>query len=158
MNVTPRVELYLRSLAPTETREHQEAVVETLQSLEADGRLAGFEVALCGECVCPESSTADTAVGRRLLRRYEAFEEWADERDRELVGFRERDTESLLTETTVTGIVFPQMVLAEYCEGRLDFVAPSRDGTDQTTVRDRLETYRRSAHGDCIGTITDGGV
>ncbi|MEF8813033.1 MAG: HTH domain-containing protein [Halovenus sp.] len=157
MRATPRVELYLRSLAPTETRGQQEEIVEELQSLEDAGQLAGFEVALCGECVCPESSTADTAVGRRLLRRHEAFEQWADERGRELVGFRERDTESLLTGTKVTGIVFPRMVLAEYREGRLDFVAPSRDGAEQTTVRDRLETYRQRARGDCVETVTDGG-
>ncbi len=144
MRATPRVELYVRSLAPAETRGQQEEIVEELQSLEAAGRLAGFEIALCGECVCPESSTADTAVGRRLLRRHEAFEQWAETADRELVGFRKRDTESLLTGTTVTGIVFPRMVLAEYRDGQLHFVAPSRDGNAQTAVRDRLETYRQS--------------
>ncbi|MFC7131718.1 MULTISPECIES: HTH domain-containing protein [Salinibaculum] len=137
----PRIELYVRSLAPTEARDTQEAVVERLQRLDETGRISGFELALCGDCVCPSLNTAATDTGERLLRRYEAFQRWAASQDRELTGFRQRDTESLLTGTTVTGVVFPRITLAEYRNGGLAFVAPSANGTDQTGVLDRLDAY-----------------
>jgi hypothetical protein len=76
-----------------------------------------------------------------LLNSYERFTEWADETDRELVGFEERDTKSILTGTRVTGIVFPRVVIAEYRRGELTFVAPSRDDGSETTVADRLSAY-----------------
>lgn len=137
----PRLELYVRSLAPTDAREPQERVVERLQTLDERDRIAGFEVALCGECVCPSSVTAGTDAGKRLLDRYDAFETWADEHDRGLVGFEHKDTQSLLTDTTVTGIVFPRMTLAEYRDGQLTYVAPSSNGAEQTSVLDRLDSY-----------------
>jgi hypothetical protein len=137
----PRVELYLRSLAPSEGRDQQEAVLQTLNGLAEAGRIAGVEVTVCGECVCPSLTAAETDVGERLLRRYESFEGWADEADRDLVGFEERDTTSLVTDTEITGIVFPRLTLAEYRGSDLAFVAPSRNGVDTTSVLDRLEDY-----------------
>ncbi|WP_247006084.1 HTH domain-containing protein [Halorientalis litorea] len=135
----PRAELFVRSLAPTDARDQQEQVVERLRTLDAEGRVSTLDVRLCGECVCPESVTAETEPGRRLLDRYEAFRQWADERGRELVGFEERDTKSLLTGSRVTGIVFPRIVLAEYRDGDLTHVTPSRNGTERTSVSDRLD-------------------
>jgi hypothetical protein len=141
VTAAPRVELYLRSLAPTEARESQDQVVEQLRQLADEGRVASHEVALCGDCVCPNATTADTPVGKRLLARYEAFREWEAATDRELTGFEERETRSMLTDTTVTGIVFPRLTLAEYRDGELTFVAPSTNGSTTTTVADRLESY-----------------
>lgn len=137
----PRVEVYLRSLAPTDIRDTQEQVVETLRTLDDEGRIKGVDYTLCGECVCPSLRTAETDIAKTLLRRYESFEEWADSNDRELVGFEKRDTESLLTGTSVTGIVFPRLTLAEFRNGDLTFVAPSSNGTEQTSVDDRLDVY-----------------
>lgn len=141
MTSSPRVELYVRSLAPTQARETQNEVVTRLRRLGEEGRIADHEVALCGECVCPNAATATTEVGQRLLSRYDEFQSWAADRDRDLVGFEERDTNSMLTDTTVTGIVFPRLTLAEYQDGNLAFVAPSRNGSATTAVLDRLETY-----------------
>jgi hypothetical protein len=137
----PRVELYVRSLAPTEARDQQERVVARLQSLDDRDELRAVETVLCGDCVCPSLATADTDIGEHLLGRYRAFEEWAADHDRELVGFERRDTQSLLTNTSVTGIVFPRLALAEYRNGRPTYVAPSANGTDTTSVADRLDTY-----------------
>ncbi len=141
MTTLPRVELYVRSLAPADTRQTQENVVGRLQSLDARDNIRGFELALCGDCVCPTLNTATTDVGSRLLDRYDRFQQWADATDRELTGFEQRETESLLTGTTVTGVVFPRLTLAEYRDGELTFVAPSANGTEQMSVIDRIETY-----------------
>jgi len=149
----PRIELFLRSLAPTTGREGQERIVERLRTLDDENVVRDFEVVLCGECVCPRSATADTAPGERLLGRYDAFEDWADERGRTLSGFETRDTRSILTGTTVTGIVFPRVALAEYRDGDLAFVAPSADGTEKTSVSDRLSAYES---GDAIERGSEG--
>lgn len=138
---TPRIELYVRSLAPGQSREYQEDILGRLESLDSEGRISGFEVVLCGECVCPSLKTAETDIGSRLVGRYEAFQQWAQTQDRELPGFEEKHTESLLTDTTITGVVFPRLTLAEYQEAELTFVAPSTNGTRQTSVLDRLEEY-----------------
>lgn len=140
-DAAPRLELYVRSLAPTDARESQERVVERIQRLAEHDRIAGFEVVLCGDCVCPTAATADTEPGSRLLSRYDTFESWADEHDSELVGFEHKDVRSLLTDSNVTGIVYPRMTLAEFRNGALTYVAPSRNGTERTSVLDRLETY-----------------
>ncbi|WP_246985302.1 HTH domain-containing protein [Halorientalis marina] len=137
----PRIELFLRSLAPATGRDGQERIVERLRTLDEENVVRDFEVVLCGECVCPQAATAETEPGERLLTSYEAFEAWADDRDRELSGFEQRDTKSILTGTTVTGIVFPRVVLAEYRDGDLTFVAPSADDTEKTSVSDRLSAY-----------------
>jgi hypothetical protein len=144
---SPRIELFCRSLAPSTGRERQERIVQWLRTLDERDRIRGFEVVLCGECVCPRAATADTEPGERLLDRYDAFRTWADETGRKLVGFEQRDTKSTLTGTTVTGIVFPRLTLAEYHEGKLTFVAPSRDASEQTTVADRVSDYERGAVG-----------
>jgi hypothetical protein len=140
---SPRIELFCRSLAPSTGREQQDRIVQRLRTLDERDRIQGFEVVLCGECVCPRAVTAETAPGERLLDRYDAFKAWADERGRDLVGFEKRNTKSMLTGTTVTGIVFPRLTLAEYRDGELTFVAPSSDGSEQTTVADRLDDYER---------------
>jgi hypothetical protein len=118
-------------------------VVRRLRAAVDSGRLRGFDVFLCGECVCPRAATAETDPGERLLDRYDAFRAWADETGRELVGFERRDTTSTLMGTTVTGIVFPRLTLAEYRDGALRFVAPSSDGIEQTGVADRTDEYEQ---------------
>ena len=114
----PRLELYLRSLAPATGRDQQDRVVRRLHDLDGDGRIKGFDV----------------------LRRYERFAEWAEEAGYDLTGFERREVDSVLTGTTVTGIAFPRIVLAEYRGGSLTFVAPAADGSETVTVQDRLDS------------------
>jgi hypothetical protein len=140
---SPRIELFCRSLAPSTGREQQDRIVQRLRTLDERDRIQGFEVVLCGECVCPRAATAETDPGEFLLDRYDGFQAWAEETDRTLVGFEKRNTKSMLTGTTVTGIVFPRLTLAEYRDGELTFVAPSSDGSEQTSVADRMGDYER---------------
>jgi len=135
------IELYIRSLAPTDIRDKQESVIERLDELDRANRIDSFEVILCGDCVCASLATAKTAVGKRLLDRFASFEEWSAERNRTLAGFTEQDTESTLSGTHITGVKFPRLALAEYRSGDLSFVAPSRNGSENTTVIDRVEEY-----------------
>lgn len=137
----PRVELYVRSLAPTNGRTEQERTVDRLRSLDDRGEIKGVDIRLCGDCVCPSLNTATTDVGELLLDRYSTFQGWAEQAGRELTGFERQQTESLLTGTTVTGISFPKLTLAEFRGGSLTFVAPSADGDSHTSVSERVDTY-----------------
>jgi len=139
----PRVELYVRSLAPTDIRDKQEQVLERLKRLDADDSIANFEVVVCGETVCPSSVTAETEIGQRLLARHRTAKQWAGDTERELIGFDQHETNTTIAGTTVTGVSFPRMLLFEFRAGSLSFVAPSRNGTDTTSVPDRLDSYDR---------------
>ena len=137
----PRIELFVRSLAPSEGREGQERAIELLDALDERDRIAGFELVVSGDCVCPSLRAARTAPGRRLLGRYREFERWAAERDRTLVGFERREVDSALRAEPVTGISFPRLALAEYRGDALAFVAPSRTEGSVATVLERLREY-----------------
>ena len=137
----PRVELYVRSLAPTDIRDRQEQVLERLTHLDSDDTITDFEVVVCGETVCPSSITAETDIGQRLLARHRTAKQWAEDRDRTLIGFDHHETNTTIAGTTVTGVSFPRMLLLEFRVGSLSFAAPSRDGSETTSVLDRLASY-----------------
>jgi hypothetical protein len=138
---SPRIELYVRSLAPTDIRDQQEAVLERLEGLDTNDMITGFEVVVCGETVCPSSVTAQTEIGQRLLARHRAAKQWAEENDRELVGFEKHGTNTTIAGTTVTGVSFPRMLLFEFRDSSLSFVAPSTAGSETTSVCERLDAY-----------------
>lgn len=137
----PRIELYVRSLAPTDIRDQQEAVLERLERLDTNDTIAEFEVVVCGETVCPSSVTADTEIGQRLLARHRAARQWAEDHDQELVGFEQHGTNTTIAGTTVTGVSFPRMLLFEFRANSLSFVAPSQSDSETTSVAERLSSY-----------------
>ena len=134
----PRVELFVRSLAPETARAEQERVIERLGRLEERGRVRAVDVHVCGACICPSTAAAETEVGQFLLDRFERFESWAEDRGRSLVGFRRRCVDSMVAGETVTGVTFPRMTLAEFADGDLRFVAPSTN-SGTSTVMDRID-------------------
>ena len=111
----PRVELYVRSLAPTDIRDRQEQVLERLTHLDSDDTITDFEVVVCGETVCPSSITAETDIGQRLLARHRTAKQWAEDRDRTLIGFDHHETNTTIAGTTITGVSFPRMLLLVRC-------------------------------------------
>ncbi|WP_336325567.1 HTH domain-containing protein [Halovenus sp. HT40] len=140
-NDPPRVELYVRSLAPTDIRDKQEQVLERLTHLDADDTIANFEVVVCGETVCPSSVTAETKIGQRLLARHRMAKQWAENRNRDLVGFEQHGTDTTIAGTIVAGVSFPRMLLIEFRADSPSFVAPSRNGSETTSISDRLDFY-----------------
>lgn len=135
---TTRVEVFVRSLAPTSGRTRQRGVFERLQDLVATERLEGVDCHVSGGRLSPDSLAAETEPGAFLLGRYRAFEQWARVRDRHLVGFEERPAVGEES-GEATRIRFPRLVLAEFDGDSLAFVAPSSDGREQTTVEERLQ-------------------
>jgi len=134
----PRVELFVRSLAPETARTSQETVIQTLRDLEKTGTLDSVEIHVAGECVCPSTAAAETDTGRFLLSRYETFTEWATSQNAELAGFRNRCVDSMLCGDTVTGISFPRLCMAVFDRNEIQLVAPVSDDGETLSVEDVL--------------------
>jgi hypothetical protein len=134
------VELYVRSLAPRAARSSQESLLERLRRASA---VDSTEVVVTGEQICPETLAAGTEIGSLLLDRLERFEAWAAGTDRSLVGFTRKTGRSLLTGESVSGVCFPDRVLAEYRDGDLAFVAPCRADGREWTVGERVDRLTR---------------
>jgi hypothetical protein len=130
------VELYVRSLAPRAARSSQESLLERLRRASA---VDSTEVVVTGEQICPETLAAGTEIGSLLLDRLERFESWAAGSDREIAGFTRKTGRSLLTGESVSGVCFPDRVLAEYRDGELAFVAPCRADGREWTVAERVD-------------------
>jgi hypothetical protein len=148
-----RVELFVRSLAPSGSRSGEEVVVERLQRLEADGVVDDLTVHVTGKQVCPGTATADTEPGRFLLGRLAAFERWADRTGRSLKPFFEHvEGAETIDGTDCSGIRFPAIALATYRGDELVAVAPVSDGAAVESVSDRLDALER-ARGDATAPL-----
>lgn len=98
-----------------------------------------------GKAITRDSPLADTAEGRRILGRIEAFENWSAENDVALDPFLTRyDVHSTIRETTQRIVRLPTMALAEYENGSLAYVTPHA-GDEIETVTQRLETLENGS-------------
>ena len=122
-------ELFVRSLAPTGARSPQTAVLERLDHLEATGRLATYTVTIWGQGICPKGAGAQTAIGQRILKTIEEFDQWAQQRSLTFpAGFTEREGGSLVAGDPQTVISLPTLCLAVREGGTLRCVAPCANG------------------------------
>lgn len=133
------VELYVRSLAPRAGGGRLERTVRRLAELDDRDDLAEYQVYVTGKTVPPSPAAAVTEFGVFLHNRVAVFQEWADRTGRSLdCCFERRSVESRFTGERHDAIAVPELLLAEYEDGDLRFVAPCRDGETQVTVADRL--------------------
>lgn len=134
-----RLELYVRSLAPTGCRSGQEGIVERLAQLESSGQIEEYTVDIWGRQLSLDGSPR-TEPEARIRERIELFQSWARTHDRSLDRFFPVDTvRSELTGEEYTCVRVPVMTLAEYEAERLRFVTPSTDGETTHTVADHIE-------------------
>jgi hypothetical protein len=132
----PTVELHVRSLSPTAAGGRVRKVVGRLAALDDGGCLDGYAVRVTGGEL-PTTPRVPTDTGAALRRRLDRCRAWADERGAELVGVRERETPA------GRELVLPALLLAEYRDGDLAYVAPHDDGERVRTVADRLDALAR---------------
>lgn len=137
-----RMELYLRSFAPSGASDRQRAVMEDLYRLHREG-VAEADVTVWGGRISPRTA-AVTEEGRNYLDAIEAFRRWEAESDASLNGaFDERTSETLVEEPHPV-VVPPTMCLAVYEDDDLWGVFPcTRDGEDRT-VADCLDSFLRA--------------
>jgi len=131
------VELFVRSLAPSDDCGHAEAVIRRLDDL-ADRPLE-YEVHVWGEAVGLEPPLADTDPARFVLDRVASFREWAERNDAELVGFEARETRCEFTDSHLRLLSLPTVVLATYRNDDLVGVAPVRTPDGTVSVEEYLD-------------------
>ena len=143
----PRIEIFVRSLAPDTARPQQDNLIRRLQGLETKGDIESVDLYVTGGCVCESTAAASTDTGQLLLNRFKRFEAWADDIGVELVGFRDRCVDSAMSMTTVTGHQFPRIAVAVFSDGDLDLVTPFAEADTQHTVAELvavLESHSES--------------
>jgi len=136
----PYIELYVRSLLPDGAGKRQDTVIDTLDALERDGEIAGYDVIVWGKQIAPESAAANTEEGRYILNRVAEFKQWALSNNVSLESFYERRTvDSAVADAATDAIRLPVIGLAEYDGEELVHVAPCTEGGTVHTITDRLE-------------------
>lgn len=132
----PYIELYVRSLFPDGAGERQDTVIDTLERLECEDAISGYDVIVWGKQIAPESAGAATDEGRYILNRVAEFKQWSLSNNVSLESFYHRTSiESAATDA----MVLPVMGLAEYHGDELAHVAPCTEGETVHTITDRLE-------------------
>jgi len=135
------VELYVRSLLPRHAQHQQEAVVERLLSLEADGPLDDLQIVVWGRQAPASPADTRTDAGLFALNRVAVFTKWAERNGFSVdAQFDQRSVDSTMADERYRAITFPMMTLAEYRDRDLTFVAPVEDGPETISVPDRLDT------------------
>lgn len=150
------LELYVRSLTPTECRNRQADVVRRLAQLEVDGRIDDVTVEVWGRQLAVDDAHR-TEPGRRISDRIDAFRTWAADTGRSVDRqFPVERVSSTLTGDEYTRIGFPTMTLAEYEGDDLRFVSPCTDDGAVCTVEDRLtaiESTERAPPRRLVGDV-----
>lgn len=137
---TVTAELYVRSLRPRATYDRQRRAIDRLEALADAGQLADYDVYVTGRAIPASPADALTELGSYLLNRVAVFEEWAARSDRPLAApIERRSLSSAFTGDRYDALVLPDLLLAEYVDGALRFVAPSGEGEAQVSVHDRLD-------------------
>jgi hypothetical protein len=147
------VELYLRSLAPRSGRSSVENIVSRLRHLSDRGIISQYEVEVWGRQVPLDPDGPQTAPGKDIASRIEAFETWAIESDRSLTGIERKQVESSLSGESYSAIAPPGVLAAEYHDGDLAFVAPSTKDGECCSVLDRLTHLEDLAQDEPASTI-----
>lgn len=151
-----RIELYVRSLSPRDSRRRIEAIVATLDRLVDAGTLAEYRVLLTGAELPAAPADAITGYGSYLLNRVAVFQEWATATGRSLDALFERRTvDSAYTGEEYDALVAPTAVMAEYEGGDLRFVAPCDEDGEHVTIRERLEDLEADVDLPSTGRLRD---
>ena len=130
-----RLELFVRSSAPTAARERQSATVERLHALDAENRIEEVVVHSWEKRVPTEGRGVEDT--REV---YAAFSAWAREHDVDLCPFFDtRECHSSITGESHTALVLPVMCLAVYDDDRLRSVFPHATEERSVAVGDALD-------------------
>ena len=133
------IELRVRSLAPEYGQAKQQAVIDRLDRLEADGTIDGYTVQVWGKRCFPIDEPriqAECSVNEWLVE----LDEWAARTGLSAAQyFRVRSGHSWLTDTRSATVVTPTMLLAEYDGADLRHASPCTDGDTHYGVLDHLD-------------------
>lgn len=129
-----RVVLRLRTLAPHGISKTQTEIIDRLQWLEADDRIAELDIDVWGGSIGSNRTAGrDPSHVREMVTE---FERWADEHDCTLrPAFERRSTRT----TGEERLVLPLLCLAVYDTKTVQAVYPHVDSGDVYTIHDGVE-------------------
>ena len=150
----PRIEVFLRSLAPPiGVREQQETLLERLRTFERRGVIASVEVSVWGDAVCPDGCCSETPAGREVLDRTRRMRRWAREADGDVrTTFEEKRVSSSVTDERFRRIVLPRVAVGVHRDDDLELVVPCCVGEETLPVESFLDAYERERSARPVGT------
>lgn len=154
------LELWIRSIAPTVRTARRDRIVDRVRRLADRNVVDAFECN--GWTGVVERDDGGEEDGRDhpdqpLRAVLESFERWADRTGRSLEPcFRTRRAESAITGESTVVCRPPTVALAEYHDGELAHVAPSRVDDRVIEIEDRLESLA-TGRGSGTESAGDGG-
>lgn len=132
---TPSVELFVRSLSPTEKPASDHA--KQVRHLESEGHVDTASVTVWGHEVDLSTPAPDT--GQFILDRVATFRSWADDNGVTMKPFFEiREVQSTITCEEYAALRLPVCCLAEFENDELVHVAPYSTGEAICSVADRI--------------------
>jgi len=146
---TYRVELYVRSLAPTGAYERQMEVLDRLECLAERGRVESVSSAVWGNRICPRTDLCDE-TGHSILEDIDRLRAWAADHDASLDPFFEEREVNSLVERAHTVIVPPVLCLAVHDGEGLRGVFPCAKDGETYTVADGLDALENAASSDAL--------
>ena len=131
-------------LPPLGVKASQEALIERLQRLVAEGELDDVSVTVTGDRLCLCETCTGTDAGSTLVNRVRELDGWGREFDASPSRFFEtRELHSSTTGESARALVPPGLVVALYCDGRLSGVFPCEMGDTTVATDDFLEALAR---------------
>lgn len=146
---TYRVELYLRSLAPTGAYERQEAVLDRLECLAERGRVESVSSTVWGDRIRQRADLRDEA-GHAILDDVDRLRAWAADHDASLDPFFEEREGNSLVESAHTVLIPPVLCLAIRDDEGLRGVFPCATDGETYTVADGLDALEDGAPADAL--------
>lgn len=144
----PRVELYVRSLAPCESRAAQDAIVERLLALERKGVVDEVDLTVWGDAVCLDGASARVGLGEAIADRIRTFHEWCRDTGVSLDPFFTwSSVDASIAGESHERVVPPHRCLAVYAGDTLREVYPCSVGGTPRSLEDGLRALERGAVG-----------
>lgn len=135
-DTTITIDLYVRTDIPTVER--RDAVIEQLERLEQEGRIAEFQVHSWPRAISLD--LLGDVEGRRVYDVVRTFDSWTSRHDRDMhPAFDVQRSRSTYTGESDELLILPVLTLAAYRDGDLVEVAPCCHDGAVCTVEDVLE-------------------
>lgn len=151
-NTNYTVTLFVRADPELGCERQKQAAIEQLETLAAEGRIAGYDVHVWTKAIRLRGPLEGTAYYRRVIEHIETFQQWADHEPVRLSpAFKLQTVDCEITDETYRVLSLPSICIAVYEDGELCAVYPhSTDETQRTasSCLNELEAYTQVNYAD----------
>jgi len=159
-NTNYRVKVFVRADPELGCERQKQAVVDQLETLDANGEIASYEVDIWAKAIRTRGPLEGTAYYQRVFDHIEAFQQWADDESVQLnSAFNIESVDCEITGETYRVLSLPSICIAVYEDDDLCAVYPhSTDETVQTasSCLKELDAFTQPSYADIYDTHPDG--